>query len=180
MWLICNATLGKGRNKLLVRGVAGVEYVFCPSVKGIKRDKVGIDRCQRCRHFVCLQQLDVTTTPRARGRAYFGREEMMGIRVERRPTQRIRDLVTGASLPRMTDATEPLIDIFEDEDSVMMIANLSGVEEEDVKLEVENNMLTISTNEIHEKVVLPTTVKKDAVESAYRNGVLEVRLKKAT
>ncbi len=177
MWLICNATFGMGKNKLLVRGTEGGEYVFCPLIKGIKRDKVRMGKCQGCRHFVRFQQISTTTISTNGGHSSLSRRTYRRFHVKRRPQRLVRGSVTTALLPRMANAMEPLIDVFEEEDCVMVIANLFGVEEEHIKLDVENNMLTIRSREINEKVVLPRPVNEDVIESAYRNGVIEVKLR---
>jgi HSP20 family protein len=78
---------------------------------------------------------------------------------------------------------EPIVDVFEDGDFVNVMAELLGVEESKVKLEVENDVLTIrsdtSARKYYKEVKLPTSVKKDPVESKFRNGILEIKLVKA-
>jgi len=78
---------------------------------------------------------------------------------------------------------EPIVDIFEEKDHVNVMAELPGVKENDVNLKIENNILTISADTPERKyckeVKLPTSVEKDSVESKYRNGILEVKLRKA-
>ena len=63
MWLICGTTLGRGKNKLLVRGIEGAEWVFCPIVRSSKGGRVSTDSCQGCRHFIRFEQ---THIPQAR------------------------------------------------------------------------------------------------------------------
>jgi len=62
------------------------------------------------------------------------------------------------------------------------MVELPGVEENEINLDVDDKIVTISTDthdrKYHKKVELPTSVKKDAVESSYRNGILEVKLRK--
>lgn len=78
---------------------------------------------------------------------------------------------------------EPIIDVFEDGDHINIMAELPGIEENDVNLKIENNVLTISADtpakKYSKEVKLPTSVEKDSVESKYRNGILEVKLTKA-
>jgi HSP20 family protein len=78
---------------------------------------------------------------------------------------------------------EPMVDVFEDEDFVNVMAELPGVEESKVKLEVENDLLTIrsdtSARKYYKEVKLPTSVKKHPAESKFRNGILEIKLVKA-
>jgi len=62
------------------------------------------------------------------------------------------------------------------------MAELPGVEENEISLNVEDNTLTISTDTsaktYFKEVKLPTPVKKKAVEYSDRNGILEVKLMK--
>ena len=78
---------------------------------------------------------------------------------------------------------EPMVDVFEDGDFVNVMTELPGVEESMVKLEVENDLLTIrsdtSERKYYKEVKLPTSVKKDPAESKFRNGILEIKLVKA-
>jgi len=78
---------------------------------------------------------------------------------------------------------EPMVDVFEDGDFVNVMAELPGIEENKVKLEVENDLLTIradtSARKYYKEVKLPTSVKKNPAESKFRNGILEIKLVKA-
>ena len=89
------------------------------------------------------------------------------------------------SLPPITGTIkerEPIVDVFEEEDCLRVMAELPGVEENEINLKAEENTLTISTDTsartYYKKVELPTSVKKEVFESSYRNGILEVKLRK--
>jgi len=93
---------------------------------------------------------------------------------------------TRAPMPPTTGPIkerEPIVDVFEEEDHVRVTAELPGVKENEIDLKIENNTLTItadtSARKYYKQVELATTVKKDTLESNYRNGILEVKLKKA-
>jgi len=99
----------------------------------------------------------------------------------------------------LTAAWIPAVDVFEDKDSVKIIAELPGVKPEDVKLSVENNVLTLrgekkqvaeeKTERVHRyersygmferSFALPNTVDADRVEARYDNGLLTIQLPKA-
>lgn len=78
---------------------------------------------------------------------------------------------------------EPIVDVFEEEDHLKVTAELPGIEEKDIKLEVKDNLLAVtadtSEKTYHKEVKLPTHVEKDSIKFKYRNGVLEVKLRKA-
>ncbi|MCP8305661.1 MAG: Hsp20/alpha crystallin family protein [archaeon] len=67
-------------------------------------------------------------------------------------------------------------------DNLKVMVELPGVEENDVNLKAENGLLTISADtqarRYYKEVKLPTSVEKDTVEFKYRNGILEVKLRK--
>jgi HSP20 family protein len=77
---------------------------------------------------------------------------------------------------------EPMIDVFEEADCLRVTAELSGAEEKQINLKVKGNILEINAENSHgkysKKVELPYTVHKKIMQSSYRNGILEVKLKK--
>jgi len=76
---------------------------------------------------------------------------------------------------------EPVIDIFDEKDRVIVITELAGVNENDIKIETKGNELTISANSTTRKysktVKLPFNIKK-RLKQRYKNGILEVVFKK--
>ncbi|MDI6903648.1 MAG: hypothetical protein QMC77_07935 [Methanocellales archaeon] len=74
---------------------------------------------------------------------------------------------------------EPLIDIFDGKDWMRVVAELPGVDEEDIKLNIENHALTISipNHRYYREVDLPCSVSDDVI-TTYMNGILEIKLKK--
>jgi len=83
--------------------------------------------------------------------------------------------------PGVAEVREPLVDIFENEEEITVIAELPGVEEKDIKTEIKERTLKISAETKERKyskeVELPAAVTGE-LESTYKNGVLEVKLKK--
>ncbi|MGY5875821.1 MAG: archaeal heat shock protein Hsp20 [Candidatus Thorarchaeota archaeon] len=83
----------------------------------------------------------------------------------------------------ITSEFEPLVDVIEEDDELVVVAELPGVEKDEIKVRVKGMVLTIDVNNparpYHKTIKLPTRVKKDQARSAIRNGVLEIRLKKA-
>lgn len=77
---------------------------------------------------------------------------------------------------------EPPVDIFDEKGHLMVIAELPGVEENDIKLELKDNKLIISAHRAnrryYKEIELPYTPKSTEFEKVYRNGVLEIRIKK--
>lgn len=99
----------------------------------------------------------------------------------------------------ITSAWLPPTDVFEDRETLKITMEIPGVRPEDVKLSLENNILTIrgekrqEAEEKSERVhryersygtfertfVLPNSVDPDRIEARYENGLLVVNLPKA-
>lgn len=93
----------------------------------------------------------------------------------------------------------PACDIFEDKESIKIVVELPGVKPEDVKLSLENDLLTIRgekkqeaeerTERVHRyersygvferSFVLPSTVDGEKITADYQNGVLTIVVPKA-
>lgn len=84
--------------------------------------------------------------------------------------------------PRVKEEREPLVDIVETDGEVHVVAELPGVEKEDIKLHGTEDTLTITVDtpqrKYHKEVVLPAKVNVKEAKTQYKNGVLEVTLPK--
>lgn len=181
MWLICRATINRGKNKLLIRGVDGAEWVFCPLIKSLNRDRVMIDRCQSCRYFVRFEQIHVLK-PR---RGFYGASTLKGSQqlVRRQLGSRIfHSRPPLPNMPGLKNGREPLLDLFEEGDNLVVLADIPSVDEDEVNIKVEENILKMSagtTKRIFvQKVKLPTPIKKDTIKYSYNNGILQIMLEK--
>ena len=78
---------------------------------------------------------------------------------------------------------EPLVDVVEENDEIIVVAEVPGVERDEIKVRIKGTSLTIHADNperpYHTVIDLPSEVRKEDAKSAIRNGVLEVRLKKA-
>ena len=80
------------------------------------------------------------------------------------------------------EAREPVVDTFEEDDRIRVIAELPGVSESDIKYEIDGDLMTLSTEgdrPYSAEVLLPSAIKPGDIESSYNNGILELILKKA-
>jgi HSP20 family protein len=121
----------------------------------------------------------------------------------RRLNTLLDEAITGWPFARdesgaLTAAWTPPTDVFEDKDAVKIVAEIPGVKPEDVKLSIENNLLTIrgekrqmaeeTTERVHRyertygsferTFALPNSVDPDRVEASYDAGLLTVTLPK--
>ena len=82
----------------------------------------------------------------------------------------------------LQDMREPLVDVIEEENAVKVLAELPGVNKEDISLFLSDNVLTInvdtSERRYHKELSLPGEVDESSVRSTYTNGILETVLTK--
>ncbi|MEM2136895.1 MAG: archaeal heat shock protein Hsp20 [Candidatus Methanomethylicia archaeon] len=81
-----------------------------------------------------------------------------------------------------TSEPEPLIDIIDGEDEYKIIMEMPGVDEEDIEIKVSEGKLTInaksSYKNYHKELDLPKNVNTKDIKKRYKNGVLEIGLRK--
>lgn len=85
--------------------------------------------------------------------------------------------------PVVAEVREPIVDVFEEADEVVVVAELPGVEESEITTRCTGTTLTIAAahrgQKQYEKVVeLPSAVRSESSKRSYRNGVLELRFRK--
>jgi len=89
-----------------------------------------------------------------------------------------RDAETGRAT--VQEVREPLVDVFEEEDHVLVVAEMPGVAEEDVQLELQDDILTVvaakGEKKYRKEVLLPASFSAKKMTYTCGNGVLEVRL----
>ncbi len=107
-------------------------------------------------------------------------------------------LDTFESLEKGLSNFMPAIDIYEENDNIVVEATLAGIKPEDVEINVHEDVLTIegrreSTSEIEEKnyyrkevragsfnrsVLLPASVQSESAKATFENGMLKIVLPK--
>jgi len=84
--------------------------------------------------------------------------------------------------PIVEEEREPIVDVFDEKDHIMVIAELPGVEEGDIKVEIKGDILNMSTRGKEKKykkeVLLPSKVETEPTSLKYKNGILKLKLKK--
>ena len=84
--------------------------------------------------------------------------------------------------PVIDEVREPLTDLFDEGDTLLIVAELPGVNEKDIKAEVYGGHLKLSTTTTQRRyfkdLPLPCPVDRETMESTYKNGVLEITLRK--
>jgi HSP20 family protein len=84
--------------------------------------------------------------------------------------------------PVVEEEREPLTDVFDEKDEVVVIAEIPGVSEDGISVDLKGDILEISAagknRKYHKEVLLPVQVMKETLSYTFKNGILEVRIKK--
>lgn len=85
--------------------------------------------------------------------------------------------------PKIREEREPLVDVMEEDKDVVVVAELPGVDSDDIKLHATEDHLAISVDtprrKYRKELRLPASIDPKSARASYKNGVLEVHLKKA-
>ena len=85
--------------------------------------------------------------------------------------------------PVVEEVREPLVDVFDETSCIRLIAELPGVTQEEISVEVRGDILNLKAEGKERKyakeVLLPAKVKPESLQKSFRNGVLEITLQKA-
>ena len=83
--------------------------------------------------------------------------------------------------PVVAEVREPLVDLFDEAEEIVITVELPGVGEEEVQIEVEEDILSLETTgerKYAKEILLPEAVDTTSLQKTFRNGILELRLKK--
>ncbi|MCK9400003.1 MAG: Hsp20/alpha crystallin family protein [Bacteroidales bacterium] len=84
--------------------------------------------------------------------------------------------------PKVDEEREPITDIFDEKDEIVVIAEMPGIEESDLEIDLKEDILEISAvskNRTYRKeLLLPAKVIKSNLMHKFTNGILEIRIKK--
>jgi HSP20 family protein len=82
----------------------------------------------------------------------------------------------------VAEVREPIVDVFDEGECLVVIAELPGVAEDDIHLEVKDDILDLSAEgkkaKYSKEILLPSSVDAESMESSYKNGILEIELRK--
>ena len=77
---------------------------------------------------------------------------------------------------------EPLIDVFEERDEIVVVAEFAGFSRENLRIDVKNQKLILSAQasdrKYYKSLNLPNRVISETLRLTHKNGVLEIRIKK--
>jgi HSP20 family molecular chaperone IbpA len=84
---------------------------------------------------------------------------------------------------RKFEDQKPLIDIFQENGYITIVAEIVGFNKESLKINVKDQKITLSAKSkdrrYYKSLNLPTVVIPNAMHTKFKNGVLEIKLKEA-
>ncbi|MBI3071367.1 MAG: Hsp20/alpha crystallin family protein [Deltaproteobacteria bacterium] len=80
------------------------------------------------------------------------------------------------------EAREPIVDLFDEGDHLLVVAELPGVSADDVRFDVKDDVLTLSATcgdrKYRKEMLLPPRVSAEGAKLSFRNGVCEIKFTK--
>jgi len=85
---------------------------------------------------------------------------------------------------KITETREPIVDVFDEKDHILVVAELPGINEKEIKTSLKGDILILEAGEegkrkYYKEVLLPSKVNAETEERTYKNGILEIKFKKA-
>lgn len=84
--------------------------------------------------------------------------------------------------PKVDEEREPITDIFDEKNEIVVIAEMPGIEENDLTIDLKEDILEISAiskNRTYRKeLLLPVKLITSNLSHKFTNGILEIRIKK--
>jgi len=88
-----------------------------------------------------------------------------------------KDRESGRSV--VQEVREPVVDLFEEEDHVSIVAEMPGISVEDVQITVEDDLLTITAahgeKKYRKEVLLPASYAREKMQVTCNQGVVEIK-----
>jgi HSP20 family protein len=83
--------------------------------------------------------------------------------------------------PEVAEVREPMVDVFDEANEIVIVAELPGVGEDEVHVEIKDDVLSLETSgerKYAKEILLPAAVNTASLHKIYKNGILELRLQK--
>ena len=82
---------------------------------------------------------------------------------------------------KILEEMEPLVDVIDHDDEIWIVADLPGASKDKIKVKATEDKVIIRAEDgkkYYKVVELPSKVKPETAKASYKNGVLEIRIKK--
>lgn len=84
--------------------------------------------------------------------------------------------------PVVDDEREPITDLFNEKEELVIIAEMPGIEEKNIKIDLKEDIIEISAigknRKYRKEILLPCNVISTSLKSTYNNGILEIKIRK--
>jgi len=84
--------------------------------------------------------------------------------------------------PKVDEEREPITDVFNEKEEIVVMAEMPGINAEGISVDLKGDILEIKAvgkdRKYHKEVLLPAKVKIETLKSSYKNGILEIKIKK--
>ena len=84
--------------------------------------------------------------------------------------------------PKVDEEREPITDIFDEKNEIVIIAEMPGIESDDITIDLKEDILEISavsnSRKYRKELLLQEKFDKQNLHHKFTNGILEIRIKK--
>jgi len=84
--------------------------------------------------------------------------------------------------PKVDQEREPITDIFDEENEIVVIAEMPGIEETDLQIDLKEDILEImatsKSRTYRKELLLPSKMTISNLSHKFTNGILEIKIKK--
>jgi HSP20 family protein len=84
--------------------------------------------------------------------------------------------------PKVDEEREPITDIFDEKNEIIIIAEMPGIDESDIKIDLKEDILEImavsNSRTYRKELLLPMKATIQNLSRKFTNGILEIRIKK--
>jgi len=88
-----------------------------------------------------------------------------------------KDAESGETV--VQEIREPVVDVFEEQDHTLVVAEMPGISAADVRLEVKDDLLAIyaehQDKKYRKEILLPRSYPREKMKVSCNNGILEIR-----
>jgi HSP20 family protein len=85
--------------------------------------------------------------------------------------------------PVVEEVREPLVDVFDEQGEIRVIAEMPGVSEEDIAVDLNGDILTLKAegkgHKYAKEILLSSKINAESLQKSFRNGILEIKVRKA-
>jgi HSP20 family protein len=82
--------------------------------------------------------------------------------------------------PVVEEVREPIVDVFDEPEEVHIVAEMPGIDEKDIKLDIKGDILNISAEgenrKYQKEVLLSRPASAEEMSWTYKNGILEIKI----